>query len=308
MKKKLLVISLALVLAVVGFSGCVEEDVPSTVTEETANVSFQVTDKVTEDFSHVNVTFSMIKLHRQADNDSEAWETITSDPQTVDLLYLNLNNINETLGVAEIPVGNYTKLWINVTKAVGVLNSTGLEVNITVPSGWLKIQQLHLFNITKGNHTITVDIDLESSIHSFHGGEEYKFIPVVSRMEHHHEKELKFKVHDQSKIRNMVGNRAPAIDITVDGEVVKNKLTVDSDVNYTFNASDTLDLDGDNLTYSWDFDDGTTDDNATVVHSFADQNQPYNVTLTVSDGTVEVSETIKVMIDKSSGQGQGNGP
>ena len=211
-------------------------------------------------------------------------------------MYLNLNSLNETLGVAEIPVGNYSKLWINVTKAVGVLNSTGETVNITVPSGWLKIQQLHLFNITKGNHTITIDIDLESSIHTFHGGQEYKFIPVISKMVHH-KNQVKSQEHSKSQIKNMVGNRAPAIDITIDADVVKNNYNADADTNYTFNASGTLDLDGDNLTYDWDFGDGTTSNLSTVVHQFADQQPPYTVTLTVSDGTYEVTETIKVRIN-----------
>jgi hypothetical protein len=302
MKMKILAI-LIFVGLIVMTCGCVETEEEGGVTvEETANVGVQVTDKVTEDFDHVNVTFSEVKLHRQTENDSEAWEIITSDPKTVDLIYLNLSNLNETLGVAEIPVGNYTKLWINVSKAVGVLNSTGEEVNITVPSGWLKIQQLHLFNVTKGNHTITVDLDLESSIHTFHGGQEYKFVPVISKMKHHHEKELKFQENDKSKIRNMVGNRAPAIDITVNDTVVKNKVTVDADVNYTFNASATWDLDGDTLNFTWDFDDGTTANTSVVIHKFADSNQPYNVTLTVSDGTNEVTETFKVHISKTTGE------
>lgn len=305
MKKKIIGIMLVVGLIVMT-CGCIEEDKGGVTTEETASVGVQVTDKVTEDFDNVYITFTEIKLHRQTDNDTEAWEVITSEPTTVDLVYLNLTGLNETLGVAEIPVGNYTKLWINVTKAVGVLNSTGEEVNITVPSGWIKIQQLHLFNVTKGNHTITVDIDLEGSIHTFHGGEEYKFIPVISRMEHHHEKQLKFEVHDHSEIKNMVGNRAPAIDIVVNGTVVKNILTIDADVNYTFNASGTLDLDGDDLTFDWDFGDGTTSNESVVVHKFADSNQPYNVTLTVNDGTDEISETIKVHINQASG-GQGNG-
>jgi len=307
MKMKIIGV-LIIVVFLVLTSGCVEETTNQGETEtNTASVTFQVTDKVTEDFDSVNVTFSELRLFYQSEDDNESYESIMSDPTTVDLLYLNLSNVNATLGVAEIEVGNYSKLWINVTNAVGVLNSTGAEVNISVPSGWLKIQQLHLFNITKGNHTITVDIDLESSIHTFHGGEEYKFIPVISMLEHSHEKELKFREHDQSKIKNMVGNRKPAIDIYINGTVVKNTINLDGNVSYEFNASATLDLDGDPLTFEWDFGDDTNASGAVVDHTYAEGKKNYQVDLTVIDGEAEAQEQFLAKVDiGNSGNGNGN--
>jgi hypothetical protein len=288
--------------------GCVEErtdEKEEPTTAETGTITFQVADKVTEDFDHVNVTFSELRLFYQ--NDTEAYESIISDPVTVDLVYLNLSNVNATLGVAEIEVGNYSKLWINVTKAVGILNSTGEEVNISVPSGWLKIQQLHLFNITRGNHTITVDIDLEGSIHTFHGGEEYKFIPVISYLEHKHENQLRFREHDKSKIKNMVGNRRPAIDIYINDTIVKNNINLDGNVTYEFNASATLDLDGDPLTFEWDFGDGTNASGAVVDHKYPEGQGTYQVWLTVSDGEAEAKEHFVVKINNGAGGGNSNG-
>lgn len=303
MKKLLVVFTMLLLLVLV--SGCVEE--PKSVTVEKGTAEVLVGDVPIGTFKHVNVTFSEIKLFKQTDDENEsAWVVITSAPKTVDLIYLHTNNLNESLGVADIEVGNYSKLWIHVDKVIGVLKSTNETVNITVPSGWLKIQQLHLFNVTKGNNTITVDIDLENSIHAFHGGEEYKFIPVISGLEFKHEKKLRFREHNKSKIKNMVGNHVPAVDIVVNNTVVKNKITLDADVNYTFNASGTLDIDGDILTYFWDFGDGTNATGAVVVHNFSYLNKPYDVTLTVSDGVDTVSETFKVHISKKN-SGQGNG-
>ena len=299
--KKIIAILIATGLFVLT-CGCVEEEgdvtPPAAVT---ASVVFQVTDKVTDEFSHVNVTFSEIRLFYQTDNDS--YVIIMSVPKTVDLVYLNLSHINETLGVKEIEVGNYSKLWINVSEVKGVLKETNKTVNITVPSGWLKIQQLHLFNISKGNHTITIDIDLEGSIHTFHGGEEYKFIPVISRMEHHHEHKLRFREHNHSKIKNMVGNRAPAIDILVNGTLVKKNTWVDPDIDVEFNASGTYDPDEDPLTFFWDFDDGETADGAVVNHSFDDSKKNYKVTLTVFDGTNEAIGiiTINVHVNNQNG-------
>lgn len=277
--------------------GCVEEEKEEGETPaEMSFVTFQITDKVTEDFDHVNVTFSEIKIHKDIDGDNKSWIVVSSTPKMVDLVALNLSHINETLGVAEIEVGNYSKLWINVSKCVGVLNLTGEEVNITVPSGWLKIQQLHLFNVTRGNHTILIDIDLEGSIHSFHGGREYKFIPVISSMEHRHENQLKFREHEHSKIRNMVGNRAPAIDILVNETLVKNNAWVNPNEEVEFNASATLDIEGDEINFTWDFGDGTTATGAVVTHSFSDEKNNYKVTLTVTDGTDEAIAVITINV------------
>ncbi len=239
MKMKILAVCIVIGLFVLA-CGCIEEKEEAVV--ETGNVEFLVTDKVTEDFDHVNVTFSEIRLFKQTDDDS--YVTVMSEPKTVDLISLNLSHINETLGVVEIEVGDYSKLWINVSSAIGVLNETKETVNITVPSGWLKIQQLHLFNISKGNNTITVDIDLENSIHKYSGGEKYKFIPVISGIEHRHENKLQFREHNHSRIKNMVENRPPVIDVVTNGSRGK-PITAVVDQNITFNASETFDIDGD---------------------------------------------------------------
>jgi hypothetical protein len=297
MKTKLFVVCIIAGLLVFA-CGCVEEEKEEGETPaEMSFVTFQITDKVTEDFDHVNVTFSEIKIHKDIDGDNKSWIVVSSTPKKVDLVALNLNHINETLGVAEIEVGNYSKLWINVSKCVGVLNSTGEEVNITVPSGWLKIQQLHLFNVTRGNHTILIDIDLEGSIHSFHGGQEYKFIPVISSMEHRHENQLKFREHEQSKIRNMVGNRAPAIDILVNETLVKKNAWVNPNEEVEFNASATLDIEGDEINFTWDFGDGSELATGAVVnHTFSDEKNNYKVTLTVTDGTDEAIAIITINV------------
>ena len=308
-KNKKIIIGALLIAGMFVFAcGCVEQNVgeDEETPIETSSVEFKVTDKVTEDFNHVNVTFSEIRLFYQTDDDNGSYETVMSDEKTVDLIYLNLNSINATLGVAEVEVGNYSKLWINVSNCIGILNSTGEEVNITIPSGWLKIQQLHLFNITKGNHTITVDIDLESSIHTFHGGEEYKFIPVISMLEHQHEKQLQFRENDKSKIKNMVGNRKPAIDIYVNDSIVKNKVTLDEETIYEFNASATLDLDGDTLIFEWDFGDGTNASGSVVSHNYTSDQNTYQLWLTVSDGTDTSSEHIVVTVNGTGNGKQGN--
>ncbi|SNR17254.1 glycosyl hydrolase family 8 [Tenacibaculum jejuense] len=64
--------------------------------------------------------------------------------------------------------------------------------------------------------------------------------------------------------------------------------TVPLQVN--FDASSSSDPDGDAITYTWSFDDGTSATGVTASHTFL-QARDYNVTLTVSDGTLQTSKT-----------------
>ena len=290
------------------FTGCVEQQTdnnPPTTETEIGSIDFQVTDKVTETFSHVNVTFSEIRLFNQTDNDN-SYIVAVSDQTTVDLVSLNLSDINASLGIAEIEVGNYSKLWMNVTKCIGILNATGEQVNITVPSGWLKIQQLHLFNIEKGNNTILIDIDLEDSIHTFHNGQEYKFIPVISRIEYRHEHKLQFREQNKSSIKNMVGNRKPVIDLVINDTIVKNKINLDVNTSYTFNASASIDLDGDSLTYTWDFGDGSNATGSVVTDTYEEEGT-YQLWLTVSDGTDDATYHVIIQVGNKGKGNNGNG-
>ncbi|WP_299834557.1 cellulase family glycosylhydrolase [uncultured Tenacibaculum sp.] len=57
-----------------------------------------------------------------------------------------------------------------------------------------------------------------------------------------------------------------------------------------FDASSSSDPDEDAITYTWNFDDGTLATGVTASHTFL-QARDYNVTLTVSDGTLQSSQT-----------------
>lgn len=291
-------------------SGCVEEKLVEDETEpepaETGSLSFYVGDEYADDFRYVNVTFSEIKLHQQIEDENESWVYVLMDEITIDLKTLHDQNATALLSTVDVEIGNYSKLWINVSNATGVLAETNETVNFTVPSGWLKVQQLHLFNVSKGNHSITVYIDLDKSIKSYRGGTEWKLTPVISSISHKHEDKLKFKENDKSKIKNMV-NSPPTIDIVVNGSALDNskKIYVDADENITFNATGTYDADEDNITFLWDFGDDTTSNESEVIHSFADSNSPYKVTLTVSDDEDQSEAWFHVHINKSSGNGNG---
>ncbi len=64
-----------------------------------------------------------------------------------------------------------------------------------------------------------------------------------------------------------------------------------------FDSSLSIDPDGDALTYSWNFGDGSTCTGASPQHVFTGAG-PYTVTLTVSDGILSASDTLVVRINK----------
>ena len=297
MKTKIFAVCAVLFMTIL-ISGCVQQD---EVGIKTALTEIRVGDMPTDEFDHIWINFSEIRLH----SNESGWVNISADEsvQPVDLLYLHMNNLNETLGIADIPVGNYTKLWINITNATGLLNETQTMVNFTIPSGTLKIQ--HLFKLDEGDNMITVDIDLNNSILKYGGGEEYKLLPVISGLEHQHKNKLQFQEHDKNKLKNMVENRKPAIDLVVNGSRGKH-ISVDIDENITFNATETYDVDGDELKYTWDFDDGNTGEGPVVTHNYSKKGT-YQVTLTVSDGKLEDTVKITVTVKQKGEQGNGSG-
>ncbi|MCK4332126.1 MAG: DUF4382 domain-containing protein [Thermoplasmatales archaeon] len=286
MKMKIFVVC-AIVVLLVFTSGCVEQE---EVGVKTSLTGIRIGDMPTEDFSHINVTFSEIKLHKSGNN--SGWVNFSMESISVDLIYLHLNNLTEKLAEMEIDVGNYTKLWITVDNVTGVLNATNETVYFDVPSKTLKIQQL--FKIQEGNNTITVDIDLNSSILKYGGGEKYKLLPVISRLEHHHEHKLQFRENNKNKLKNMVENRPPVIDVVTNGSRGK-PITASIGQNISFNATETFDIDGDSITYYWDFDDGTNATGLVVNHSY-DKQGSYWVVLTASDNESDATETIEIHV------------
>ncbi|WP_299834559.1 cellulase family glycosylhydrolase [uncultured Tenacibaculum sp.] len=88
------------------------------------------------------------------------------------------------------------------------------------------------------------------------------------------------------------GNRAPVANATA------NINTGIAPITVQFDGSNSSDLDGDTLTYSWNFDDGNSATDAIASHEFT-QSGEYNVVLTVSDGSLQDTAmvTITVSVD-----------
>lgn len=90
------------------------------------------------------------------------------------------------------------------------------------------------------------------------------------------------------RIRYAPGNRAPVAVAAQDADRSNpDQLTA------AFDASGSYDLDGDQLSYSWDFGDGQTGTGISPVHRYAAAT-PVTVTLTVSDGRSTGTATVRV--------------
>ncbi|MFO8132435.1 MAG: PKD domain-containing protein [Thermoplasmatota archaeon] len=282
---------LALFLAT-ALAGCLEGDEGTAA--ETSLTEIRVADMPTEDFLHVNVSFTEVKLH----SDEAGWESIYAD-RTVDLLYLHENNLSERLGVENITAANYTKLWLVVDNATGVLADTGETVYFDVPSGTLKIQ--HLFALQEGNNSITLDIDLDRSI--FARGDMYKLLPVISGLNVSYANGTQVHIRDRDRIQNMTRNRPPVVDIVANGTRGRH-LTAAVNESITFDAGGSFDVDNDSLTFAWDFDDGTSATGSTVEHTF-NETGAYQVILTVSDGENASTGHLTVTVRGQGGNGRG---
>ncbi len=134
-------------------------------------------------WTHVNVTFSTVKIHQAGSGDENAtndtssndsgWHVLQLDEQTLDLKALV--NVSDLLASGNVSVGKYTQIRIVVWSVTGTLEN-GTQVIFTVPSGELKI--IKPFTIVKDATTIlTVDIDLSKSIIQNANG--WTFTPVL---------------------------------------------------------------------------------------------------------------------------------
>lgn len=291
----------AIILLLALFAGCVEEtpDDGDIVESKLSYTEIKIGDKPTEDFLHVNVTFSQVQLYN---NETGEWEILNLTQTTLDLIDIHLSNVTEVVASEGIDIGNYTKLWIVIDNVTGVLNSTGETVYIDVPSDTLKIQ--HLFDLRKGNNTIEIEIDLDASIIQ-QGNEKYKLLPVIGSIRVRFQNGTLSRIRNKEQLNKKTQNRPPAVYAMANGDHGK-PITAAVGENITFDASETIDIEGDNITFLWDFGDGNTSNETNVTHSYSSPGT-YTVTLEVSDGELIASETIRVTITGSGGNGGNNG-
>jgi PKD repeat protein len=201
------------------------------------------------------------------------------EPTTIDMIYLHENNLSEVLGVTNLTVGNYTKLWIVIDDATGVLKETDEEITFDVPSGDLKVQQS--FEIKEGNTTIDVELDLDRSVLYVPQGGVYKLTPQLGKMTIDHE-----------------GDE--------DDDEDEEEFEADAGDEYEGIVNETIEFEGkaeggvEPYNWSWDFGDGNTSTEQNPEHAY-NATGNYTAILTVTDNEgKEATDTATVTIDEES--------
>lgn len=285
-------------------SGCV--NVPEEPAVKISNSVILIGDSPIEDFKHVNLTFSEVKLY----SNIEGWINIPLEVTTLDLLYLHRNNLTQTLAMMELEIGTYTQFQIAFRNATGI-TTDGNMVYFNLSSNILRFQ--HMFKFGEGTNTVSVDMNLTQSIHLYKYENEnlYKLQPVVSELNvsyangtmiRFREREriitydngTQIRLQDENTLQNMIVNRKPTIDVVVNG---KRGSTFQFKMNESimFNASETFDVDNDPLSFSWEFGDNTSGTGAIITHMYASEGT-YQIRLRVSDMKLDETMTLIVII------------
>jgi PKD repeat protein len=304
-----------LIICILFFCGCIN-NTPEEPELQISTTEIRISDSPITDFTHVNVSFSDLKVR----NNKKDWITIPLETTTIDLLYLYRNNITRTLGIGKIESGNYTCLQFTFTNATGITNE-GKNIYFELPSNMLQIQ--HIFEFEKGNNTISVDINLSNSIHAYEYENEhlYKLQPVISELNVSYANGTMIRFRNRERIinyangtqirhqeenilQNMIGNRKPTIDLTINNKRGK-AFQFKTNQTIMFNASGTFDVDNDPMNFSWDFGDNTTGIGKIVNHTYTQQGT-YQIRLTVSDNSLHDMTNITLTINKTDSPGNGN--
>jgi len=119
-------------------------------------VSIHVKD-CADDWAHVNVIFSEVKIHAANARNESTWRSIKLQTRTVGLAALS--DLSELLSFGNVSAGKYTQMREVVIDAPGTMTN-GTIVNFTVPSGELKTT--HPFTVTADyTETLTLDFHLD---------------------------------------------------------------------------------------------------------------------------------------------------
>jgi hypothetical protein len=156
------------IAAAVSLSGCTANDKGTLI--------IKMTDAPANDtISHVNVTISTIQVHMAAggNNTTTGWLTVTNQTQTLDLI--SLKNVTAIIANANLSIGLYTQIRLQVTACTVTVNNT--TYNATVPSGMIKLNHNWALK-TNQTTTLTLDFNAEKSLHQ-EGNGTWKLQPVI---------------------------------------------------------------------------------------------------------------------------------
>ena len=157
------------IAAAVSLSGCTGSGKGTLV--------IKMTDAPANDtISHVNITISTIQVHMSFGNDNNTttgWLTVTNQAQTIDLI--SLNNATELIASANLTVGLYTQIRLQVTACTVTVNNA--TYNATVPSDMIKLNHNWALKANQTT-TLTLDFNADKSLHQ-QGNGDWKLQPVI---------------------------------------------------------------------------------------------------------------------------------
>jgi len=214
MKKVIIMIGvLALFLLAVGCAPPKEmekEEVEEAAMEEKeGRVVFTITDAAADmgAVTSVMVTVDSVRVHSAA----EGWITVSSEPQTFDLLKLKAEGSQELLADVTLEEGTYQQLRLDISKVV-VADAEG-EHEAKLPSGELKIVG-DLEVKADSTSTATFDFIADESLHVTGNGE-YILAPVV-QLETKTDAEVEVKADQKVEIK--AGKVKASVKVGMDAE------------------------------------------------------------------------------------------
>ena len=136
-------VAAVIIIALVGYFGLrpvLMSPVTIAQSNPEGNFVFLVSDEVNaiSDFEELNLSISRVSLHLSGDEE----KIIEFEPgiQMVDLTNLQGNRAQE-IWRGDIPEGEYSKVFLEVSEVSGVLLESGEEIEIKLPSGKLQISK-----------------------------------------------------------------------------------------------------------------------------------------------------------------------
>lgn len=127
------------------------------------------------------ITFESVSAHKSGGG----WASLPlpQTPLTLNLLAFYNGNTTDLVPPVQLDSGRYTQLRFEVSRAYMVIDGSAVEIDLGVPSGFLRIDKDFIFDVPDGGAVdVTVDFDCSQSI-VVTGSSQYQLKPVLHLVE-----------------------------------------------------------------------------------------------------------------------------
>lgn len=128
-----------------------------------------------ENCTHVWVTFSSVSVHESGLNSSSFVNLNVAS--TVDLAQLNGSAMARSIGILTLKAGHYEQIRLTVANVtIELAGGLKMVAHVVSPTAYIDGQ----FNVTSGGTTtVSIDINLATSVHLTPGGLDATFTPSI---------------------------------------------------------------------------------------------------------------------------------